>query len=62
MIYDPLLLERIPDDVKKAAARLRDLCLTYNLPRDMIYEGVAWDVRAYIEKRAADLLMGNGTR
>lgn len=56
MKYDPNLIEQIPQEIRLAASHLADLCRVHDMPSNMIYDGVAWDVEGLIKIRVMDLL------
>ncbi len=46
----------VPPEIRGAFCKLVDLCKERNLPEDLIYDGVAWNVEGLIKARINELL------
>ena len=49
-------IEQIPLEIREAASKLSDLCKIHNMPRDMIYDGVSWDIHGLVAARVSSIV------
>ena len=56
MKYDPELILQIPPEVKEAFSNLVYLCQKHQLPRNLIYNGAAWNIAGVVENKVHEWL------
>ena len=56
LMFNRDVIEEIPQEVLEAFANLTDVCKKHNMPRSLIYDGVAWNIEGLISERVSKWL------